>query len=236
MVEGELPAGLPEKTDVHVTLQADIDGTLKVTADVPSRPDVQIHAVLNWKGSPVSARPGPGDGEYQSSDWGSQDDMGSREIPSGWQNEAMMVRFMAAAVREEGRNIMPPNEYNIINQLGDQLEIALQNDDEQKGRRIMATLQPQIENLIFVNIGFAKLFKQDPELPRKIGMQKAEQLAKALNRLEQYRQSGQVEEYMRVYRTEFEALFAEILESITSTGSGGFSDLLGKRSGTWRTS
>jgi hypothetical protein len=235
-VEGDLPPGLPIKTDVHVTLQADINGTLKVTADVPSSSDVKIHAVLNWKETTGNGQSIPMDGRSTAMDDRRSTDNGN-EVESGstWKDDAMMVRFMAAAVREEGRNIMPPNLYDPIVQLGDQLEMALQVDDEVNGRRIMGQLSPMVENLIFVNVTLAKIIKQDPELPRKIGMQKAEQLAKALNRLDQLRQMSRGDEYVQVYKTELEGLINEIMGVLSSGGSGGFTDLLGKASSSWGT-
>ena len=209
-VEGELPPGLPIKTDVNVSIQADIDGTLQVTADVPSVPGVKIQAVLNWKeasADPVSS--------------GTATDGAA---PS-WQKDGENLRFTAILVCNEGRNLMSSQSIELISQLNQQLELALKIADEANALRIMEQLRPLVQN-IFFDVGLAKLVKKDPELPRKIGMQKAEQLAKVLNRLDHLQQTSQGEEYIRVYRAELEDFFNEIWATISKDGGSG--DLLGK--------
>ena len=212
-VEGDLPSGLPIKTDVNVTLQADINGTLKVNADVPSRPDVKIEATLNWKDTPQKP-------EVEGS-------VGDDSAPQDWKNEAMMVRFMGAAVREEGRNILVAAMYNPIVQLAEQLELAIQINDEPNGRKIMAQLKPLVERMIFVTVALGKIIKQDPELARKIGRDKAEQLASVLNCLDVAHQAGRGDEYLQIAKNELEGLINEILPNL---GGGNLTNLLQKSS------
>ena len=46
IIEVKLPPGLPDKTLVNCTIQADKEGTIQVTANLPSIPDLKIQAVL----------------------------------------------------------------------------------------------------------------------------------------------------------------------------------------------
>ncbi|HPH95210.1 MAG TPA: Hsp70 family protein [Anaerolineaceae bacterium] len=177
-VTGDLPPGLPEKTNVAVSFNMDADGILFVSASLPDRPGVNISARMDWKALRDSPRPiQPSTSERSST---SSSSFKEPEIDmNDWKVRAQFALFQAAAVKTEAEDLLPANLLSPVMNLASQLLMALQNENEYSANQALAQLEPLLENLgLFVMLGMARTISQNPDVAKQVGYDLIDQLGR----------------------------------------------------------
>lgn len=134
VAEGELPAGLPNATDVAISFSLDADGIIYVTALLPDRPGVKINAKIDWKhreqspSMPGGNKPAPA-------------------RPTGWQEEAQMTLAFAGLILAKGERYLDWKVKNRLQTVGTELQQALNMENEPLARRKKAELEQAVNGL-----------------------------------------------------------------------------------------
>ncbi len=170
--QGQLPPALPQGTNVAVSFSIDEDGILFVTASLPNQPGVKIEASMAWKATvrepttPTTSLP---------------------EIT--WREQAQSALIQLRLITNESTGLIPPNLLTPLAQIGGQLEQALMFGDERNGQALLNQLEPLLENLgMFSMLGLARHLAQDPDFASKSGLERADQLSRAVARADLLKQ------------------------------------------------
>lgn len=139
VAQGELPSGLPENTEVAISLLIDTSGIIYVTARLPARPEVKVEAEIKWI-------------EGQATTQFAQSMPAGPSIPKDWREEAQAILNWATLTLERGRRYLDLAATSRIQGLMTELQQAIISNQEALGRRKAEELQQTISNLGFVTL------------------------------------------------------------------------------------
>ncbi|MFZ5903253.1 MAG: Hsp70 family protein [Chloroflexota bacterium] len=224
--QGTLEGNLPEGTNVEVALSIDKDGIIYVRASLPDRPGSEIKASMRWQ---REARAGD-DGRAESP---RGDGSGSPEFAVAWKNQAQFVLFQAGAVKEEGEGLVSPADLDHIVQLGAELLMAIQANDELKAQRVMSQLEPLINQYgVFVLLTMMRVISQTPDITANVPSKHRREFEDLTRKLELLvRQADQAKQQrnfgaMAMAATQGNPIIERIMKILGESDLAGAGDLL----------
>jgi molecular chaperone DnaK (HSP70) len=210
LVRGDLPPSLPENTKVDVAIGIDNDGILEVTARIPDRPDFKMEAKIEWKGKKL---PEPTSG-------GANGGRGSPVEPD-WKNDVEMTLIFVRLVLDEGSKIIPENEEKALIELATKTQQALMADQKDTALQFAALLKKVLDRYgLLIEIGYARVLAQNPDVARKAGIAKVEQLKRGLNRVDEFMRVRNIDQVVAVMTEDVSPVLAEIMRALGDEGGG----------------
>jgi molecular chaperone DnaK (HSP70) len=195
LASGELPAGLPENTNVDVAFSIDRSGILFITASLPEKPGVKIEARMNWKTKDTPPPPPP-------------------PTPDDWTSDAQSQLIQARLIESEGQGVVPAVLLNLLSQFSSQLEQALAVGDEQNGIALCARLEPLTSQLgVFAVLGLARTLARDPDFAANAGLAKADRLSQAVAKADQHKKAENIPGIAQVVEKEIIPVLDEMIKS-----------------------
>lgn len=212
LVLGDLPDGMPENTKVEISLAIDNDGILDVKARIPDRPDFLMEARIEWKGKkevPTTEDPRGKDGK--------------NEPPQpDWKDPIEWNLMQARIVLDEGQLLITQDDQNELIELARKTQDALSANHKTVALSLNEKLETVLKQYgLFIEIGFARICTQNPDIAMKVGVGKIEKLKKGLERVDQYMRMHNLKQVFEVMRTDVSPALAEIMEILTSGDGGG---------------
>ena len=207
---GELPAGLPENTEVAVSLSIDADGILTVAASLPSQPGNLLEAHMAWGHHKPNGGGGGGEGG------GNGGGGGGGGLFNDWRDDANEYLARAGLILEETKGFLPDNLTEPLREVGGQLLQAMEVNDQVNGPSLVEKFKPMVNNLgVFVDLGFARFLISKPEITAALGTQLADQLTFALEKADRYKRAHDPNNLVQTIRQEIGPLIEQALKTLS---------------------
>ncbi|MGB0385851.1 MAG: Hsp70 family protein [Ardenticatenaceae bacterium] len=193
VAEGELPPGLPAKSEVKVSFSIDDDCLLYVKAEVVERPNVKVEATIKWGIASGGAS-------------GSAD----------WEVNAQKSLDRAASLLKYGQNHLSPSKIEHIEALMSELQQAISKQEQALAQSKKNELQQTIENMGRVTrwLIYAKyLLDQDTQMIPAESVK----LRYLVGKLEQTQAKGQTSELNSVWG-EIETFISQLKQRLEAEG------------------
>ena len=209
---GELPAGLPENTEVAVSLSIDADGILTVAASLPSQPGNLLEAHMAWGHHKPNGGGGGGEGGGNGGGGGG----GGGGLFNDWRDDANEYLTRAGLILEETKGFLPDNLTEPLREVGGQLLQAMEVNDQVNGPSLVEKFKPMVNNLgVFVDLGFARFLISKPEITAALGTQLADQLTFALEKADRYKRAHDPNNLVQTIRQEIGPLIEQALKTLS---------------------